>query len=293
VSRPPAFEPPPPRPAARSLRGALRPGQFEAFPGVAGGSAFQAAWAWRRHWCLANLAHAVYQTRLVLAATGERIGADDLQLFERDGARAVLLRHGGLAVLVFRGTVASGTAPVPAALRERTEAMLARLLGRRIHLPARYRQLLIGGVLTDLRVTRVRLGGAAVHRGFAGELRKLWRPLCMAMRALPADAERYAAGHSLGGALATLAATRRPFREVVTFGEPRVGRDLERAYMGELGSHLRFINGCDPVPRLPPARWPFGYRHHGRALAIGDAGSGEPIYDHGILDYADKIAAMQ
>ena len=132
----------------------------------------------------------------------------------------------------------------------------------------------------------------AAHRGF---LRKF-----LAVRLEMSDVldgfrgERLVfAGHSAGGAVATLAfynhlaaARRRGFRqfavvELVTFGSPRV---LNRQAADELTAIVdadpdvrihRIVNGRDVVPSVP-ARI-FGYRHVGAELRIGDRPIWKPV----------------
>lgn len=65
-------------------------------------------------------------------------------------------------------------------------------------------------------------------------------------------------GHSLGGAIATIAAAEwqgeRDVAAVYTFGQPRVGRadfaDFIRRHYGE--NIFRFVNNRDVVTRVPP-----------------------------------------
>ena len=77
-------------------------------------------------------------------------------------------------------------------------------------------------------------------------------------------------GHSLGGALAMVAAyfsySPRELVRVITFGQPRVGnagfRDHYNFLLGDLT--LRVVNDIDIVPRLPLLLWILGrYRHAG------------------------------
>ena len=79
-------------------------------------------------------------------------------------------------------------------------------------------------------------------------------------------------GHSLGGALATMAAYRLPrIAGIYTFGAPRVGNaGFAQALNGPL---WRFCNELDIVPTIPPAqpdprmRWiPAGYVHCGEPV---------------------------
>ena len=76
------------------------------------------------------------------------------------------------------------------------------------------------------------------------------------------DCDIYLTGHSLGGALATIAATKleRPnLKACYTFGSPRVGnQDLDFKAKCPV---YRFVDNNDIVPRLPILA--MGYRHVG------------------------------
>lgn len=102
--------------------------------------------------------------------------------------------------------------------------------------------------------------GARFHKGFADAIAEIWEPLVAAVEAeLEAnDRPLWITGHSLGGALALLAAwlfKRRfiPVHEVCTFGAPRIGnREACAAFDREFtGRIFRYVNGRDPVPKLP------------------------------------------
>ena len=80
-------------------------------------------------------------------------------------------------------------------------------------------------------------------------------------------------GHSLGGAVATLAATwaalQWPRADVraVTFGSPKVGnRKFIRAFQSLVGTRIRAVMAGDPIPALPPA-WLARY-HHSQPLLL-------------------------
>ena len=74
-------------------------------------------------------------------------------------------------------------------------------------------------------------------------------------------------GHSLGGALATLAAARHQADVLWTFGAPRVGDALfARSLAGTAIG--RVVNGNDPVPAVPPPGRPWRFRHPGRPFLL-------------------------
>jgi triacylglycerol lipase len=112
-----------------------------------------------------------------------------------------------------------------------------------------------------------------LHTGFQ-EAVKMVLPVIQAALAKRASPARpvFFTGHSLGGALAIVAAslvTIEPKVQVVvyTFGSPRTG-DVKffSEYEKDLGgSTFRLINGTDIVPTVPPSL-SGGYRHVGRAI---------------------------
>ncbi|MEZ5469423.1 MAG: lipase family protein [Lysobacterales bacterium] len=121
---------------------------------------------------------------------------------------------------------------------------------------------------TDAQIRKVRWsGGGEVHRGFLRALDGLWPQL---RPALTGDRRWWLCGHSLGGALATLAATRvldagARLAGSISFGQPRVGDDECAAALARLPL-LRVVNACDLVPEMPPET--LGYRHAGKLLHL-------------------------
>jgi triacylglycerol lipase len=111
-----------------------------------------------------------------------------------------------------------------------------------------------------------------VHLGFAEAATQLWPEI----RRLLGDPSRvmplWVTGHSLGGAMATLASVRLmsegyDVRAVYTYGSPRVGdRDFRDCY--ELPNY-RFVNHNDLVPHLP-FRW--CYKHVGHVKLLDHQG---------------------
>jgi hypothetical protein len=84
-------------------------------------------------------------------------------------------------------------------------------------------------------------------------------------------------GHSLGAALATLAASvvpadRRAQTLLCTFGSPRVGDETFGASLGGL-THFRYAGARDLVTWVPPIERFIPYRHHGILRCIDATGA--------------------
>lgn len=120
---------------------------------------------------------------------------------------------------------------------------------------------------TDLSFRLAPAAGVAgrVHRGFAAALDSVWDGI--AARIAAASGPVRFTGHSLGGALATLAAARHAGpATLVTFGSPRVGDAAFRD--GFPHPAFRVVNGNDFVCRIPL----FPYRHVGERWFLGPDG---------------------
>jgi triacylglycerol lipase len=177
----------------------------------------------------------------------ERAGLDEIRFFDEGAAQGALVRGDGYAVLAFRGTLG------------------------------------FSDWLSDLDCPPVGWEGEGrVHRGFKAQLERVWPQARAALDALGVPV--FYTGHSLGAALATLAAATR-FREggappaaLYTFGSPRVGTAaFARSFPGTF-LHCRVVNDRDVVARVPPRRLSavvFGdaYRHVGTPFHIGHDGA--------------------
>jgi hypothetical protein len=271
---------------AKSLRAVFNPEVFPACQGLADDRAFNRAWRENRPWVLANLAHAAYHGDATIHRLMGALGAHTTDIYETGGAKAFLSVWPERAVLSFRGTQPNVARPLPPGhLREIKDQIESSLS---VDLPDEYRSFLAHGLLADLKFRRADESAAEVHRGFLQELNKLWP------RGLQSDLKRlevpvWATGHSLGGAMATIAGLRHRFRDVVTFGEPRVGCRVAAGF--EALGHTRYVHGQDLVPSLPPDWWPFNYEHHGKEIAIVAPEGPDPLTDHAIVYYAETLAA--
>ena len=154
-----------------------------------------------------------------------------------------------------------------------------------------------------------------VHMGFKMELRKLW-PDIEALLQRNKSKQIWVTGHSLGGAMATLCASRLEDKnpKLYTYGSPRVGGGEFVANMQV--QHWRFVNNNDVVPGVPFAI--MGYRHHGTLWYINHYGNlrsrslwqrmkdqmrgrwkalskwklFDGVYDHNIVEYSNKLKKL-
>jgi hypothetical protein len=139
-----------------------------------------------------------------------------------------------------------------------------------------------GDVGTDFAAAGV---AARWHSGFMKALASIWDPLLQAVQAERQRNDRpiWITGHSLGGALALLAAWRFkrkviPIHQIYTFGAPMVGNaETAAAIDQELPNRLfRYVNDQDPVPQLPTlSLLANSYRHPQKEILLGAAAASE------------------
>jgi hypothetical protein len=137
----------------------------------------------------------------------------------------------------------------------------------------------LGDWLADLNALSTTRGYGRVHRGFYQAFLEVKTQLEVEIGRL-SNRSIVLTGHSLGGALATVAAaewTGRAVSGIYTYGQPRVGKSDFAAHITSNfgGSMYRFVNDDDIVPRVPP-----NFRHVGRLYhfnARGDLKSSESL----------------
>ena len=222
----------------------------------------------------AELARLVYCNDLAYVdAALARAGFGAAVWFRRDGTDAFLAANAETAVLAFRGTESPRIQRLFAGAQMPELPRLADGDWRRALSE------LVDGATPQLRMLLERAGeslrdvmtdfdalpetwpmGGRVHRGFAAALRRVWDDVVPALENLTVPV--LYTGHSLGAALAVLAAGLRPPTAVYTFGAPRVGDAAFVASLGETPVH-RYVNCCDLVCRLPPTLYrPTGTLHY-------------------------------
>ncbi len=129
--------------------------------------------------------------------------------------------------------------------------------------------------MANLDVVRIQdtfLGNVYVHSGFLEELQDIWKNVhnFVHVHAKPDYHTLVVTGHSLGGALALLCASRLAVCFVskvdcYSFGAPMVGGDTFSTFFDKLPNldHYRFENQNDIVPKLKTLHF-FGYEHVGQ-----------------------------
>lgn len=145
-------------------------------------------------------------------------------------------------------------------------------------------------------------GPGSVHGGFQRALQRVWDELGRRLTDLGATRTVWFGGHSLGGALATLAAARFPHTAgVSTIASPRVGDRLFAAlFDARFGPRsLRYVNDSDIVthipPPLPPPFTP-SYAHVGQLRHImpdGRITTQPPVLAHFVRDVFGDVGHLE
>jgi len=127
------------------------------------------------------------------------------------------------------------------------------------------------------------------HRGFKNNANRTLAELVVAYEGLDPKRKLVIAGHSLGGATATLIAdllweSGNKNVALVTAGSPRPGGRRLRNRLKDL-EHVRFVHGDDIVPSTPP--YLAGYVHTHPVTRLKDAKDTkfDGVADHNIGDY--------
>jgi len=238
-----------------------------------------------KHWCsyfFAEISALAYHDGTRAKRELKQIGFNNYKFLENDGAQCHIFNDSENLVIAFRGTEPNEFSDVKADL---------------------------------LAFKRKAKTEGKVHLGFKIELRKLWSDIS-ALIEKKKKLQLWICGHSLGGAMATLCASRLEDRSpmLYTYGSPKVGG---REFVdGCEIKHYRFCNNNDIVPSVP--LWLMGYRHHGKLQYINYYGNVrkltvwqkfkdsirgrwkalrkfqlfDGIYDHNIADYSDKLKLL-
>ncbi len=195
----------------------------------------------RRSLLFAELSAICYLSRAEAGRLAFRIGFPEIRYYDRDGAQAYIFGNDDDRVIVCRGTEPNDWNDIKADLDLAT--VIAETAGR-------------------------------VHRGFKREVDDLWPRLEQAL--VNNTRPVWFTGHSLGGAMATICASRCRLsyiksdpRALYTFGSPRVGNGRYVNFVQY--EAYRWVNNNDIVTRVPP--WWLGYRHKGQEVYLDSDGA--------------------
>lgn len=173
----------------------------------------------------ANIAAITYENPKDSTAKFKALGYTIARFFNYKGAQAYLLFDENGYVLSFRGTE----------VNEKSDVLADITSGKNIE-----------------------ACGGKVHVGFKIEINKIWSSIEKELMHID---KLYVTGHSLGAAMATIAASRMQSKvtALITFGSPRAGN---KEFVRSLTvTHYRVQNNCDAVTKVPFKL--LGFDHHG------------------------------
>ena len=172
-------------------------------------------------------------------------------------------------------------------------------------LPPAYAVLVFRGTQQTYRDARTDLacgilpfgkGEIGVHKGFRAAVDSVWDEIEHALSGLACPL--FYTGHSLGAALAVVAAFRRAPQAVYTFASPRIGNEAFAASLADVPVH-RVAGERDALTLLPPGF--LGFRHVGALhllkgpeenVPFGDRFFAYPpkfLADHAPVNYLDRL----
>jgi len=194
-------------------------------------------------WFFAECSRLAYRNELRARKEFRRIGFTTYNFYSVEGAQVHIAKNNDTIIIAFRGTEPKQFSDIKA----------------------------------DLMAWKKRSRSVGqVHAGFKGEVDKLWADIRVSM-GRKAGRDIYVCGHSLGGAMATICASRLRsetrkgnVKALYTYGSPKVGGKLFVWGIDEL-EHYRHVNNNDMVTRVP--LWIMGYRHHGYLTYINHYGN--------------------
>jgi len=133
-------------------------------------------------------------------------------------------------------------------------------------------------ILIDLLAWQKSTELGKIHYGFWTALNFVWKDILVAIKEFQDNNQPiWVTGHSLGGALASIAIARLAFEKkfknikgMYTYGKPRVGDKKFKAVFKELFKQgaYRVTNYKDPVSLIPL----FNYKHTGEMVLLDDSG---------------------
>jgi len=182
---------------------------------------------------MAVLANTAYMSKKEGTEKYKSLGYGSVKFISIDGAQCYIIVNKEEMVICFRGTEPSEVSDIKADLNA---------------LPKKSK---VSGY---------------VHKGFYDEIEKVWESVMAIVKTNQKNKNLFITGHSLGAAMATIAASRLGVKvsALYTYGSPRAGT---KHFINTIQcSHFRHVNNNDIVTKVPPAF--MGYRHHGTLVYI-------------------------
>lgn len=226
--------------AAVSMEAATEPSVVEAYTKFSAASLSGTAFSWKGALATAVCSHLAYETPQVIVPTvRERFGMQACEFVQSDATECFVSATPDTLLVTFRGS-----------------AGLQDWLG-------------------NLNAFSTSASYGSLHRGFYFAFQAVKSSLEQVMKDMGTDNRMLVlTGHSLGGALATVAAAEWAssfkIRSVYTYGQPRVCKsDAASHIQSKVGSmFFRIVNDDDIATRVPP-----GYTHVGKLSRFGPSGS--------------------
>ena len=195
-------------------------------------------------WWMIEIATLVYAEEEYANEVFQKAGFSEVKYFTGESTQCYVVSNNNFLVIAFRGTES----------RKRENKDDIRDIVKDIKVDA------------DIRLIGTGKEGK-VHRGFSDALDEVWQELEVYVKGLQNEGRAvWLTGHSLGAALATLAAYRyEDVQGLYTFGSPRVGN--EEFVRDFRVPAYRFENNNDIVCKVPPPL-PGLYAHTGKLKYI-------------------------
>lgn len=195
---------------------------------------------------LAQAAQIAYQDKATIQPAVAALGLKNFEFLSRRDTEGYIAANDDIIIVAFRGTE-------PTHLRD---------------------------LMTDVKMHKVQGPLGDVHRGFLGAFNLVKDDLLSAIQRLRDKSHPqslWCTGHSLGGALAVIAAAQllvdgHTVNGLYTFGQPRVGDETFTTECARrlAGQYFRFVNNNDTVTRVAPRT--LGYAHTGEVRYIDTGG---------------------